>query len=102
MLLIEDFVDASKYGNNEAVMNGELGRIFGFKVIKTTSLASDTEAIAYHKSHAAFARQNSPKFEKQRATLSKLADELSLSLLYGVKQLDSGNRGVYLDESEVA
>lgn len=102
MLLIDDFVDASKYGSNEAVMNGELGRIFGMKVIKTTSLGSDSEAVIYHKSHAAFARQLSPKFEKQRAALTKLADELSLSLRYGVKQLDSGARGIYLDESAVA
>ena len=102
MLMIDDFVDASKYGDNTAIMNGELGRIFGFRVIKSTSLASDTEAVAYHKSHAAFARQMAPKFEKQRASLSKLADELSLSLLYGVKQLDSGNRGIYLDETAVA
>ena len=102
MLLIEDFVDASKYGSNQAVMNGELGRIFGMSVIKTTSLASDTEAVVYHRSHAAFARQLAPKFEKQRAALTKLADELSLSLRYGVKQLDSGTRGIYIDESAVA
>ncbi len=102
MLQIDDFVDASKYGSTEAIQNGELGRIFGMKVIKTTSLSSDTEAVIYHRSHAAFARQLAPKFEKQRASLSKLADELSLSLLYGVKQLDSGNRGIYLDESAVA
>ena len=102
MLLIDDFVDASKYGSNEAVMNGELGRIFGMRVIKSTSFSSDSEAVIYHRSHAAFARQQSPKFEKQRASLSKLANELSLSLLYGVKQLDSGTRGMYLDESVVA
>lgn len=102
MLLIDSFVDASQYGSNEAVMNGELGRIFGMKVIKSNSFASDTEAIVYHRSHAAFARQQSPKFEKQRASLSKLSNELSLSLLYGVKQLDSGSRGIYLDETAVA
>jgi len=101
MLEISDFVDASKYGTNEAVMNGELGRIFGMKVIKTTSLASDTEAVIYHKSHAAWARQIAPLFEKKRASLTHLADELSLAMLYGVQQLDSGNRGWYLDETAV-
>ena len=102
MLLIDSFVDASQYGSNRPVMNGELGEIFGMKVIKSTSFASDTEAVVYHRSHVAFARQIAPKFEKQRASLSKLANELSLSLVYGVKQLDSGSRGIYLDETVVA
>jgi len=102
LLLIDDFVDASKYGSKSAIQNGELGRIFGMKVIKTTSLGSDTEAVIYHRSHAAFARQLAPKFEKQRAALTRLADELSLSLRYGVKQLDGGTRGIYMDESTAA
>jgi len=101
MLLIDDFVDASKYGAAGAVMNGELGRIFGMTVIKTTSFSSDSEAVVYHKSHVGFARQLAPKFERQRAPLSHLANELSLSLIYGVKQLDGGTRGIYLDETAI-
>ena len=102
LLLIDDFVDASKYGSNQAVMNGELGRIFGMKIIKTTSLGSDSEAVIYHRAHAAFERKIAPKFEQQRAALTKLADELSLSLRYGVRQLDGGTRGIYMDESTAA
>lgn len=102
LLLIDDFVLANEFGSRDPVLNGQLGRLFGFSVIKSTSFTSDTEAVAYHKSHGAFARQIAPKFEKQRAPLTHLADELSLSLLYAVKQLDSGNRGIYLDETAVA
>lgn len=99
MLGISEFVDASKYGSAEPILNGEIGRVLGFRVVKTTSLASDSEFIAFHRSHVAFARQQSPKFEKARASLTKLADELSLSIRYGVKQLDSGNRACYADET---
>ena len=99
MLKIDSFIDASKYGSNDPIINGEIGRVYGFRVIKTTSLASDTEFVAYHRSHVAFARQNEVKFEKQRADLTKLGDNLSISMLYGVKHLDSGNRAVYADET---
>ncbi len=102
MLKISSFIDASQYGSNEPIMNGEIGRVFGFRVLVSNQFASDSEFCAYHKSHAAFARQIAPKFEKQRAPLNVLGDELSLSLSYGVKQLDSGNRGVYADETVVA
>jgi len=98
MLLIDNFIDASKYGSSDPIQNGEIGRVYGFKVVVSNSFASDTEFSAYHKSHAAFARQQLPKYEKDR-NLAKLADELSLSILYGVVQLDSGNRGVYADET---
>ena len=80
-------------------MNGEIGRVFGFRVIVTNQFSSDSEFVAYHRSHVGFARQMAPKFERQRSSLTKLSDEVSLSLLFGVKQLDSGNRAVYADET---
>lgn len=96
LLAISDFVDASKYGASAPVMNAEIGRVFGFKVLVHNGLA-DAEALAYHKSHVAFARQQNPKFERQRASLRELADELSLSMLYGCKVCDAGKRGVFLE-----
>lgn len=101
MLLIAGFVDASQYGSAEPVQNGEIGRIFGFKVIKS-SLVGDNDVFAYHKSHVAFAMSQEMKFEKQRADLTYQADNLSLATVYGVKQLDSGKRGFMLDETVVA
>lgn len=101
LLAISDFVSASDYGSSMPIQNGELGRIYGFRVIVSNSFASDTEFVAYHKEHACFASQIAPKFEKQRAPLNELADDYSLSLLYGVKQLNGGAMGVYADESAV-
>jgi len=99
MLNLANFINAEQYGGREALINGEIGRVFGFKVIVTNQLASDSEFVAYHRSHCAFARQMNPKFERQRSSLTKLSDEVSLSLLFGVKQLDSGSRGWYVDET---
>jgi N4-gp56 family major capsid protein len=97
MLAIDNFVSAEKYGSSQPVMNAELGRVFGFTVLMHNSL-SDAEALAYHKSHAAFARQQDPRFERQRASLKELGDELSLSTLYGCKVMDSGKRGVFFND----
>lgn len=92
MLAIEGFVDASKYGSSDPVQNGELGRVYGFRVIKSTVCEEDV-TIFYHRSHVAFAMQQMPKYERQRASLTALGDELSLSTLYGCKVLDGGKRG---------
>lgn len=99
MLNLDNFIRAEQYGSNEALINGEIGRVFGFRVIVTNQFASDSEFTAYHRSHVGFARQMAPKFERLRSSLTKLSDEVSLSLLFGVKQLDSGNRGWYVDET---
>lgn len=99
MLNLDNFISADKYGAREPLQNGEIGRVYGFKVIVTNQFASDSEFVAYHRSHVGFARQIAPKFERQRAELGKLGDEVSMSLLIGVKQLDSGTRAVYFDET---
>jgi N4-gp56 family major capsid protein len=99
MLNISNFINADQYGSRDGLMNGEIGRVFGFRVIVTNQFSSDSEFVAYHRSHVGFARQMAPKFERQRSSLTKLSDEVSLSLLFGVKQLDSGNRAVYADET---
>jgi len=94
LLQIDNFISTEKYGNSEAVQNGELGRLFGMKVLMSTSanLAAD-EMLVYHRSACAYATQISPKFETQRNVL-KVLDEYALSQLYGVKLLDSGKRNV--------
>jgi N4-gp56 family major capsid protein len=92
LLDIDGFVDADKYGSTDAKLNGELGRLFGFRIIKSTVCENDV-TLYYHRSACAFARQIEPKWEKDR-NLSKLADEYSLSSLFGGKVLDSGKRNV--------
>jgi N4-gp56 family major capsid protein len=92
LLALAAFIDASQYGSREALLNGEIGRIYGFSVIKSTVCEANV-ALYYHRSACAFARQIEPKWEKDR-NLSKLANEYSLSALYGAKILDSGKRNV--------
>ena len=92
LLDIDQFVSAEKYGSRDALLNGELGRIFGFTVIMTSVCAADV-TLYYHRSACAFARQIEPKWETDR-NLSKLANEYSLSGLFGAKILDSGKRNV--------
>lgn len=92
MLLIGDFVRADQYGNNGGLANGELGRIYGCRVIASNVVDAD-ENVIYHKSACAFARQLAPKYETQR-DLANLSDRLSISHIYGAKVLDSGKRCV--------
>ena len=97
LLALQAFYDASQYGAREGLMNGEIGRVYGFSVIKSTVCAADV-ALYYHRSACAFARQVEPKWEQDR-NLSKLANEYSLSCLYGAKILDSGKRNVTANAS---
>jgi N4-gp56 family major capsid protein len=93
LLDIDQFVSAEKYGDQTPLLNGELGRLFGFRIIMSTTVA-DNVTLYYHKSALAFARQIDPKWEMARAPLELLADAYSLSSLFGVKVLDSGKRVV--------
>jgi len=43
LLKDDQFVDASKYGNNSTVMNGEIGQYLGLKVFSTVNITSATE-----------------------------------------------------------
>lgn len=95
MLAIADFVRADAYGNANGLMNGELGRIYGFTVLMHTSL-SGVDTLAYHKSHAGWASQLDPEF-KTDFNVPKVADEYLLHMIYGVSVLDSGKRGVYFN-----
>jgi N4-gp56 family major capsid protein len=97
LLALSAFIDASQYGARTALLNGEIGMVYGFKVIKTTVCAANV-ALYYHRSACAFARQVEPKWEQDR-NLSKLAKEYSLSALFGAKVLDSGKRNVTANAS---
>ena len=97
LLQISDFVHADKYGSAEGVMNGELGRIYGFRVLMHSTLA-DAQAIFYHKSHVGFAQQMQPEF-KTAFDLASASDEFLLHTVYGAEVLDSGKRGVYYNGS---
>lgn len=97
MLGVAGFVETDKYGSSEPIMNGEIGRVFGFRVLMTTSaqaeLGTDGGFMAFHRSSIGFARQMAMKFERERNVLAQ-RDEYALTHLYGVQGLGDGTRQV--------
>jgi hypothetical protein len=94
MLNIDNFISTEKYGSNEPIQNGEIGRVFGFKVLMTTSSSlAAASFVAFHREACAYASQIRSKFETDR-DIAKLEDQYTLSQLYGAKVLDAGKRTV--------
>lgn len=94
MLAIDDFVRADSYGNSGGLVNGEIGRVYGFSVLMS-NVVTDLNVVAYHKSAVGLAFQLSPDY-KTDTNLKAVAQEFLLHQLYGVKVLDSGKRQVLL------
>lgn len=91
MLNIDNFISADKYGARDALLSGEIGRVYGVRVVVSNELADD-EAYMYHRSSVAFAAQQEINFEKQRADVRIGAWDYSFKVGYGVKMLDGGKR----------
>jgi len=53
ILLSTMFLDASKYGSNEPILNGEIGKIAGLKILVTTNMTS-TKAVVIDPDRAAW------------------------------------------------
>lgn len=94
LLAVDDFVHVDKYGSSDAVMNGEIGRLYGCRVIMST-VFDDLRSLFFHPSHVAFAMQQNLTF-KTADDLPNVAKEYLAVQVYGVKVLDSGRRGVLL------
>jgi hypothetical protein len=88
MLNIDGFVDASKFGSNAPVMNGQIGEVFGVKVLKTTVVTAG-RPLVYHKESSAIGFQLTPSFESDK-DLANLATRYSVDQLYGIKVMLSG------------
>jgi len=98
VLALTNFTHAEKYGGgNMPLVNGEVGRIYGFRVVVTNNVTAST-ALCYHRSHVAYARQLALRFENQRK-LSEAATEYLMQQKYGVKTLDQGKRGVLINNT---
>lgn len=91
MLNIDNFISAEKYGSREALLNGEIGRVYGMRVLVSNLLADD-EGYAYHRSCLAFAAQKDVSFERQRADVRIQGNDYSFSVGYGAVLLDGGSR----------
>lgn len=92
---LDNFRNADKYGSREALLNGEIGQIYGFRVLVHNGLAAN-EACAYHMSAVAIAMQMEIKFETQRADVRLQATDYSFSLGMGDQVMDGGRRQVYM------
>lgn len=88
LLNITDFVDVSKYGSTAPVMNGELGQLFGMKVLKSTVVTAG-RPIVYQSEACILGFQLQPTFASQ-PDLANLATRYSVDQLYGVKVMQSG------------
>lgn len=88
MLNVEGFIDASRYGSNMPVMNGEIGMVYGMKVLKSTVVTTG-RPVVYHKEAAVIGFQLQPSFDQQK-DLANLATRYSLDQLYGIKTMLAG------------
>lgn len=95
MIDLDNFRNADKYGSREGILKGEIGEIYGFKVMVHNGLAAN-EAVAYQKECCAVAVQKEIKFESQRADVRLQATDYSFSLGMGDQTLNDGKLNVYM------
>ena len=96
LLAISDFIDASKYGSNEPIMNGEIGKIYGMRVLVHSAFADFM--CSWHPSAVGFAFQRNLKFQSQM-DLANLGMRYSLDMIHGAEVLDLGKRNVFTDST---
>lgn len=70
MLNIDNFIKADEYGSREALLNGEVGRVFGMPVIVSNNMNQD-EAFMVQKECVAYAIQKNVEFETERHVKTK-------------------------------
>jgi len=90
MLKITNFIDASKYGGGVPLFSGEIGKVFGVRVIVHNDIES-LKTLMWHPSALGYAAQLSMRVQREY-DLKELAWRYSLDHLFGKKQLDSGKR----------
>lgn len=96
LLAIADFIDASKYGSNSPIMLGEIGMIYGMRVLVHTSVTD--QMYVWHPSAVgyAFGQNIELDFDKD---LANIGTRYSLDYIFGAKVLDSGKRNVFVDST---
>ncbi len=93
--VLQQFTDASYYGSNSVVANGEIGSFYGLKVFSTTKVSTATEnTITVYKSlllgprAAVFYIRNRPVFEMNRNLIQDLSVIMQVWEDYGVQNLN--------------
>ena len=86
ILAIDDFVDASKYGNSAPVQTGVIGKLYGIEVRSSNSVSGvadgDEAGYLYHRSAIAFGRAQDVKVEMDYS-VTALADQVVAHTIYG-------------------
>jgi len=93
MLNLENFIHADKYGAREALLNGEIGRVYGFRVL-VSNLLTEFQSFAYHRECVGYAMQKSVDFETQRADVNIRATDYSYAVGWGCTLMYDGKKGV--------
>ena len=94
MLKLSNFIDASKYGAGSPLANGEIGRVFGARVIVSNNIES-LKSLMFVDSAVGYADQFGPRFQSD-ADLANIGRRYSMDQLYGGTILDSGKRSVMI------
>lgn len=91
MLNVSDFINADAYGSSQPIQEGEIGKVFGAKVVVSTLLtaAAGARALMWHKESIALGFQSGPDFDSDK-DLKNLGTRYSLDQLYGYKVLQAG------------
>lgn len=96
LLLIEDFVDASKFGSSMPVQRGILGMIYGILVVSTPNSTLD-ESVLYHREAVGFGMQKLPTL-KNSWDHDHMGERYSMSRIYGQKHLNDGKLAVRISK----
>lgn len=96
LLDLDQFRNAEKYGSREALLDGEIGKIYGFRVMVHNGVNSN-EAFAYEPEAVGIAVQQEVKFESRRADLRLQANDYSFTLLMGSLVMEGGKKVVHLE-----
>lgn len=86
-------INVDKYGSENPIQAGFVTRIYGFTLLESSSSALVNDGFVAHSAQAlAWARQITPKFEKERKVLGQ-RDDYALTHKYGAIVTDvSGDR----------
>lgn len=98
MLNIENFIHADKYGSREALLNGEIGRVYGFRVV-VSNLLTAAQAFAYHREAVGFAIQKNVQFETDRPSVTLQVTDYGYSLGWGYVQMYDSKKCVKFIET---
>ncbi len=93
ILNIDQFRNANQYGAREALLNGEVGTIYGMRTLESNLVGRD-EAFAYNSECVGYATQESVNFETQRAHVMVRATDYSFATGWGFVLMYDGKKGV--------